>query len=139
MAQAFWALLLPIGLQGGALAHMVPRPSDSDEEYDDEDAMTGVEEEGWKEEYTDWWFDFLKEKGGRGISKDTWQMVRIHPPTINLSLRADLFQTRSSIPWVTSVLRSIVVLGVCTYDRRQIREIRHGRYVLRAQSMLLHP
>ncbi|KAI0728924.1 defective in Cullin neddylation protein 1 [Fomitopsis betulina] len=62
-AQGFWALLIPHGLQGGALAHI---------QRDDDVDMTG--EEGWKEEYTQWWFDFLDEKGGKGVSKDTWQM-----------------------------------------------------------------
>jgi hypothetical protein len=33
--------------------------------------------DGWKEEYTSWWFDFLNEKGGKGVSKDTWVMVRV--------------------------------------------------------------
>ena len=63
-AQGFWAILIPHGLQGGALAHV---------QRDDDVDMTG--EEGWKEEYTQWWFDFLNEKGGKGVSKDTWQMV----------------------------------------------------------------
>lgn len=90
MAQGFWALLLPAGLQGGALAHIVPRPSESDGGYDDDDAMIGVEEEGWKEEYTDWWFEFLTEKGGKGISKDTWQMVCARPPTINIFSRIEV-------------------------------------------------
>ena len=36
-----------------------------------------TDEEGWKSEYTDWWFEFLREKGGKGVSKDTWQMVRL--------------------------------------------------------------
>ncbi|KAH9922224.1 defective in Cullin neddylation protein 1 [Fomitopsis serialis] len=62
-AQGFWALLIPHGLQGGALAHV---------QRDDDVDMTG--EEGWKEEHTQWWFEFLNEKGGKGISKDTWQM-----------------------------------------------------------------
>ncbi len=30
---------------------------------------------GWPEEYTQWWFDFLTQKGGKGVSKDTWVMV----------------------------------------------------------------
>ncbi|KAB5592265.1 DCN1-like protein 1 [Ceratobasidium theobromae] len=51
-AIAFWGLLLNIGLSGSAL----PR-------------------KGWKQEYTDWWFEFLKEKGGKGVSKDTWAML----------------------------------------------------------------
>ncbi|KAH9837744.1 Cullin binding-domain-containing protein, partial [Rhodofomes roseus] len=62
-AQGFWALLIPHGLQGGALAHV---------QRDDDVDMTG--EEGWKEEHTQWWLDFLNERGGKGISKDTWQM-----------------------------------------------------------------
>jgi len=65
-AQAFWSLLIPYGLKGGALSHI---PStDSDHDVD----MSGAE--GWKSEYTTWWFDFLNEKGGKGVSKDTWSM-----------------------------------------------------------------
>ncbi|KDQ08933.1 hypothetical protein BOTBODRAFT_37460 [Botryobasidium botryosum FD-172 SS1] len=60
-ATAFWGLLLPVGLSGEALAHV------SSEEDDER-------EEGWKEEYNQWWFDFLEEKGGKGISRDTWNM-----------------------------------------------------------------
>ena len=72
-AQAFWGLLLPHGLQGGALAHI--RSRDKDEDVD------MVEEEGWKDDYNQWWFDFLAEKGGKGVSKDTWIMVSLllHP------------------------------------------------------------
>ncbi|KAG9103918.1 Scaffold-type E3 ligase [Ceratobasidium sp. 370] len=51
-AIAFWTLLLNIGLSGPAL------PSN-----------------GWKDEHTQWWFDFLNEKGGKGVSKDTWAML----------------------------------------------------------------
>jgi len=58
-AQAFWATLIPHGVHGGALAR------DGDISDDDE---------GWKDEYTQWWFDFLNEKRGKGISKDTWVM-----------------------------------------------------------------
>ncbi|KAL0952666.1 hypothetical protein HGRIS_006909 [Hohenbuehelia grisea] len=65
-AQAFWSLLLPHGLQGGALSHIRSRDNDNDE--------TMVDEEGWKTEYTQWWFEFLAEKGGKGVSKDTWVM-----------------------------------------------------------------
>jgi len=65
-ATAFWAILLPIGLSGPALAHVSSQ--------DDMDG-DGDGEEGWKEEYTQWWFDFLNEgKGGKGVSKDTWNM-----------------------------------------------------------------
>ncbi|KAI0062982.1 DUF298-domain-containing protein [Artomyces pyxidatus] len=66
-AQAFWGLLIPHGLQGGALAHISSRDDDGD------DAMDGAGG-GWKEEYTAWWFEFLGEKGGKGVSKDTWAM-----------------------------------------------------------------
>ncbi|KAF5366764.1 hypothetical protein D9758_006504 [Tetrapyrgos nigripes] len=66
IAQAFWSLLLPVGLKGGALSHIVNKDGDNDI------SMNG--EEGWKDEYTDWWFEFLAEKGGKGISKDTWAM-----------------------------------------------------------------
>jgi hypothetical protein len=34
--------------------------------------------EGWHAGLTQWWFDFLDAKGGKGVSKDTWSMVR--PP-----------------------------------------------------------
>ncbi|KAG8717131.1 Scaffold-type E3 ligase [Ceratobasidium sp. 395] len=51
-AIAFWTLLLNVGLSGPAL------PCN-----------------GWKEEYTQWWFEFLNEKGGKGVSKDTWAML----------------------------------------------------------------
>lgn len=69
MAQGFWALLIPHGLQGGALAHVHSQDEDEDDDMG--------EEQGWKAEYMQWWFDFLNEKGGKGISKDTWQMVRL--------------------------------------------------------------
>jgi len=63
-AQAFWGLLLPHGLHGGALARVDP----------DGDVRMDNKSDGWKEEYTSWWFDFLNEKGGKGVSKDTWVM-----------------------------------------------------------------
>jgi len=65
-AQALWVLLLHHGFNGGALAHI---PS---EDVDDDVKMDG--EEGWKEEYIQWWFDFLNQKGLKGVSKDTWVM-----------------------------------------------------------------
>lgn len=37
--------------------------------------MEDGNEEGWRLEYNQIWFDFLAEKGGRGVSKDTWLMV----------------------------------------------------------------
>jgi len=54
-AKAFWAMLLPAGFVGDALRH----------------EGSG---EGWKPEYIQWWFDFLDAKGGKGISRDTWNM-----------------------------------------------------------------
>ena len=70
VAQAFWGLLLPHGLQGGALSRR--HSTDEDDDVD----MTEEEEEGWEDEHTQWWFEFLNAKGGKGISKDTWVMVR---------------------------------------------------------------
>src|SRR5882762_3450094 len=66
-AQAFWSLLLSHGLRGGALAHIRSRDEDGDDDMQNE--------EGWKEEYTQMWFEFLGVKGGKGVSKDTWSMV----------------------------------------------------------------
>ncbi|EAU87963.1 defective in Cullin neddylation protein 1 [Coprinopsis cinerea okayama7 len=65
-AQAFWALLLPHGLEGGALSHV-----DEDQDV----SMNGAGGEGFKREYVDWWFEFLQAKGGKGVSKDTWNML----------------------------------------------------------------
>jgi Cullin binding len=64
-AQAFWALLLPHGMKDGALAHKNPD--------DEEGAMEP--QDGFKSEYVEWWFEFLNKKGGKGVSKDTWNMV----------------------------------------------------------------
>ena len=71
MAQGFWALLVPHGLAGGALAHVAARDDDGDEVMDD-----GAEE-GWKEEHLQWWFEFLEQGGTKGVSKDVWQMVSV--------------------------------------------------------------
>ncbi|KAK2460449.1 hypothetical protein APHAL10511_007614 [Amanita phalloides] len=62
-AQEFWKLLLSHGLKRGAL-----KSANNSEDVDMTDRM------GWEEEYTQWWFDFLVEKGARGVSKDTWVM-----------------------------------------------------------------
>ena len=82
MAQGFWALLIPHGIEGGALSHITSTDDDDDDEEDeDEDMISGSgsgskdDSGGWTSEHTQWWFDFLNEKGGKGISKDTWQMV----------------------------------------------------------------
>jgi len=67
-AIAFWGLLIPHGLAGKALAH-TPGGDDGD----GGDVSMGTEE-GWKPEFTRWWFEFLTIKGGKGVSKDTWTM-----------------------------------------------------------------
>jgi DCN1-like protein 1/2 len=46
---------------------------DDDNEAEDVNMDEGVE--GWKEEHLQWWFDFLNERGGKGVTKDTWVMV----------------------------------------------------------------
>ncbi|KIM41840.1 hypothetical protein M413DRAFT_27408 [Hebeloma cylindrosporum] len=65
-AQAFWSLLLPHGFSGGALNRISLRDGDNDHNMDGE--------EGFKEEYIQWWFEFLNKKGHKGVSKDTWVM-----------------------------------------------------------------
>jgi len=70
-AQAFWALLIPHGLNGGALSHTVSPDSGTD---------VNMGEEGWQEAYTQWWFEFLTQKGPKGVSKDTWVMVKPFDP-----------------------------------------------------------
>ena len=70
-AQAFWALLLPHGLQGGALSHVDSKDGDDDDDVN----MVDDDDEGWQDEHTQWWFEFLNVKGGKGVSKDTWVMV----------------------------------------------------------------
>lgn len=72
MALAFWGLLLPLGLKGGALRHSPPGDCD--------DYFMKVDDggRGWTEEHTQLWYDFLNEKKNiKGISKDTWAMVRL--------------------------------------------------------------
>lgn len=70
-AQAFWSLLIPHGLAGKALTR-IPMQNDGDEDIVMDDSEGG---EGWKEEYLQWWFDFLNGRGGKGVTKDTWIMV----------------------------------------------------------------
>ncbi|KAG6910367.1 hypothetical protein DXG01_011082 [Tephrocybe rancida] len=74
-AQAFWGLLLPHGLKGDALSHQKAESSDGD--------VSMEYEEGWRPEYVQWWFDFLNEKGGKGVSKDTWIMFLAFLRTID--------------------------------------------------------
>ncbi|KAI8990376.1 Cullin binding-domain-containing protein [Trametes punicea] len=78
MAQGFWALLIPHGLSGGALAYVPSSVGGMSQDPDGDERMVGTavgsEEEGWKEEYTQWWFEFLEKSGVKGVSKDVWQM-----------------------------------------------------------------
>ena len=101
IALEYWGLLLPFGLSGGAL-HYQPSSSndihsddkytrdvryrnnhyqdndvDMDEESDGEDEES-EDGEGWGDQHTEWWLEYMREKGGKGVSKDTWQMVRFH-------------------------------------------------------------
>lgn len=69
MALGFWGILIPHGLRGGALSHIPSQDGDGD------DTMTGSDE-GWQDEHTQWWFEYLTEKGQKGVSKDVWHMVR---------------------------------------------------------------
>ncbi|KAG8908953.1 Scaffold-type E3 ligase [Tulasnella sp. 403] len=63
-AIAFWTLLLPLGLNGGALAHV--------DDLNAEEPSSSTP--GWREEHTQWWFEFLGDRNAKGISKDTWNM-----------------------------------------------------------------
>ena len=103
MAVGFWGLLIPHGLQGGALSHIPSARQDGD----GDDRMGGVED-GWQEEHTQWWFEFLESKKLKGVSKDVWQMVRL-PDTVAPAL----------------LMRApCTVLRVRPHDRLQIREVR---------------
>lgn len=69
IALAFWGLLLPMGLKGGACGV--------------DDSMMKVDGGGggWTEEHSQLWYDFLGEKKNiKGISKDTWTMVGVFFP-----------------------------------------------------------
>ncbi|KAI6013913.1 putative SCRO protein [Pisolithus marmoratus] len=85
-AIAYWELLIPFGLSGGALKHVSSSLSsnantcrdnnhcnDVDIDMADEESSGGGS--GWDEKHTEWWFEFLREKGTKGVSKDTWQML----------------------------------------------------------------
>ncbi|KAJ7703954.1 defective in Cullin neddylation protein 1 [Mycena rosella] len=85
-AQAFWALLLPHGMAGGALAPLSGADGDGDVDMDGSSVVHGGKGgggEGWSAEHVDWWFEFLQEKGGKGVSKDTWVMFLDFARTID--------------------------------------------------------
>ncbi|KIY48533.1 DUF298-domain-containing protein [Fistulina hepatica ATCC 64428] len=77
MAAAFWGLLIPCGVEGGALEHVNPRDDDDDEVMSSGD--------GWAPQYLQWWLDFHEKKGTKGISKDTWSMFLEFILTIDLN------------------------------------------------------
>ena len=66
-ALAFWSLLLPVGLSGASLSHRVLSP-------DGEEIPPPPGEQGWSEANTQLWLEYMQEKGGKGVSKDTWSM-----------------------------------------------------------------
>ncbi|KAJ6578671.1 hypothetical protein DFH09DRAFT_1310653 [Mycena vulgaris] len=57
-------------MAGGALSH-VDDAGDTD--------MSGGAGSGWQPQHVEWWFEFLNERGGKGVSKDTWVMAFIYP------------------------------------------------------------
>ncbi|KAF8890759.1 Cullin binding-domain-containing protein [Infundibulicybe gibba] len=73
-AQAFWGLLLPHGLRGGALAPSTAPNSKNDSDDEMQGLQPPTAGQGFQEEYVEWWFEFLRERGGKGVSKDTWLM-----------------------------------------------------------------
>ncbi|KIK13347.1 hypothetical protein PISMIDRAFT_688752 [Pisolithus microcarpus 441] len=84
-AMAYWELLIPFGLSGGALKHVSSSSSNVDMRHDNnhcDDTDVDMEDKescdagnGWSEKHTEWWFEFLRVKGSKGVSKDTWQML----------------------------------------------------------------
>lgn len=105
IAIAFWGLLIPHGLTGTALARV-----SSGEKDDGGDALMDTEG-GWKPEFTDWWFEFLTIKGGKGVSKDTWMMVG---PTPSLAF---FFSYHG-------YTATFAVPRLCPYHRLQVPELR---------------
>lgn len=73
LSQAFWSLLLPFGLKGGALRTQDFGGNDL--------SKINI---GWTEEHTQLWYAFLKEKNVKGISKDTWSMFLVFLRTIDV-------------------------------------------------------
>lgn len=146
MAQGFWALLIPHGLAGGALAHVTAGGQDSD---GDEVMASAAPGEGWKDVYTQWWFEFLEGSGAKGVSKDVWQMVS-RPFDFQVSSggvwgpsegswevngeAADMTDHgggRGWFGWRLTGLRA-TVLRVCADDRLEVREVRRRRCVRRS-------
>ena len=111
LALAFWGLLLPHGLKGGALRAQDPGGDD----------LMKVDG-GWTEEHTQLWYEFLSDKNIKGISKDTWAMVRILPLFL---LRFRIVLTCLDATQFLAFLRSIDAKFE-TYDIYGTLLIRHG-------------
>lgn len=104
MAKPFWGLLLPHGLRGGVLS---ARDVDGDDRMDDV-------EEGWRDEYMQWWFDFLDEKKLKGISKDVWQMVSIYAPFLcRQTCSSSFLQFLEFVRTIDSKFEKYDAEGVC--------------------------
>ena len=133
IAIAFWGLLVPHGLTGNALAHT---PSD---DSDDEDTLMD-EEGGWEPEFTDWWFEFLTSKGGKGVSKDTWTMVG---PTFSilslLSLRGTPLRSQflDFVRTIDSKFEEHDSEGGCIYSDSDVR-FRYQRFLPNSRMALFH-
>lgn len=78
-AKAFWEILLPAGLSGGALSHISSTNDEDDYAMQSDDNGQAT----WTAKHTQWWFDFLTQKGEKGVSKDTWNMFRLFVRTID--------------------------------------------------------
>ena len=133
MAQGFWALLIPHGRRGGALAH-VSASAQQDGDGDGDVVMGSAGEEGWKDEYTQWWFEFLESSGAKGVSKDVWHMVSCRfLPLDGKRWDCALVSSWERMCWWGGAdivcPRSCAVPRVRADDRREVREVRPGRCV----------
>ena len=80
---------------------------DGDVDMDEGAGTKGGGAGGWKEEYLQWWFDFLNERGGKGVTKDTWVMVCTFLMFIILRLRVTSAYSWYSITKFFAFIRSI--------------------------------
>ena len=137
IALAFWGLLLPLGLKGGALRRQSVDCGGSG--ACDDSIMKVDGGGGWTEEHSQLWYTFLGEKKNiKGISKDTWAMVGCRFFSFFLPLCPHAMRTdrlKSSV-YVTCVCvcvcaraRALLVPCVLAHDGCNVRDVRHGRYV----------
>lgn len=91
-ARNYWALLLPYGLQGGALSHVAYV-----EDEDGNVAMTDANDVGWNQECSELWNEFLNDSAKiKGVSKDTWRVFRDFVRTIDANF--EKYETTASWP-----------------------------------------